>query len=166
MQYQALCHLIPHGSRYWHVQRNKMKHRHQHIVSCRIPLMYQHNGIRFWHKAIGSLKGQISHYNFTLMHPFHTIWQSHMESHSISLTSPAIRIWTHLLSIQTLDIVTILQQMHCLLVVVILFPEEYNMIHSIHTTFQPFHKCIPLAVAREALWLIELTTAILTMKQL
>ena len=28
-------------------------------------------------------------------------------------------------------------------VVVILFPEEYNMIHSIHTTFQQFHKCIP-----------------------
>ena len=45
------------------------------------------------------------------------------------------------------------------LVVVILFPVEYNMIHSIHTTFQQFHKCIPLAVAREALWLIELTTA-------
>ena len=43
-------------------------------------------------------------------------------------------------------------------VVVILFPEEYNIIHSIHTTFQQFHKCIPLAVAREALWLIELTT--------
>ena len=34
--------------------------------------------------------------------------------------------------------------------VVILFPEEYNIIHSIHTTFQQFHKCIPLAVAREA----------------
>ena len=51
-------------------------------------------------------------------------------------------------------------------VVVILFPEEYNIIHSIHTTVQQFHKCIPLAVAREALWLIELTTAILTMIQL
>ena len=44
------------------------------------------------------------------------------------------------------------------LVVVILFAEEYNMIHSIHTTFQQFHKCIPLAVAREAQLLIELTT--------
>ena len=51
-------------------------------------------------------------------------------------------------------------------VVAILFPEEYNMIHSIHTTFQQFHKCIPLAAAREALWLIELTTAVLTMIQL
>ena len=53
-----------------------------------------------------------------------------------------------------------------LVVVVILFPEEYNIIHSIHTIFQQFHKCIPLAVAREALWLIELTTAILIMIQL
>ena len=44
-------------------------------------------------------------------------------------------------------------------VVVILFPEEDSMIHSIHTTFQQFRKCIPLAVAREAPWLIELTTA-------
>ena len=34
-----------------------------------------------------------------------------------------------------------------LVVVVILFPEEYNIIHSIHTTFQQLHKCIPLAVA-------------------
>ena len=51
-------------------------------------------------------------------------------------------------------------------VVVILFPKEYNMMHSIRTTFQQFHKCIPLAVAREAQWLIELTTAILTMIQL
>ena len=31
-------------------------------------------------------------------------------------------------------------------VVVILFPEEYNVIHSVHTTFHQFHKCIPLAV--------------------
>ena len=53
-----------------------------------------------------------------------------------------------------------------IVVVVFLFPEEYNMIHSIHTTFQQFHKCIPLAVAREAEWLIELTTAILIMIQL
>ena len=44
------------------------------------------------------------------------------------------------------------------LVVVILFPKEYNMIHSIRTTFQQFHKCIPTAVAREVQWLIELTT--------
>ena len=37
------------------------------------------------------------------------------------------------------------------LVVVILFPEEYNITHSICTTFKKsFHKCIPLAVAREA----------------
>ena len=49
-----------------------------------------------------------------------------------------------------------------LVVVVILFPEEYNIIHSIHTTVQQFHKCIPLAVAREALWLIELTTSMST----
>ena len=35
--------------------------------------------------------------------------------------------------------------------VVILFPEEYNITHSICTTFKKsFHKCIPLAVAREA----------------
>ena len=35
--------------------------------------------------------------------------------------------------------------------VVILFPEEYNRTHSICTTFKKsFHKCIPLAVAREA----------------
>ena len=33
------------------------------------------------------------------------------------------------------------------------------MIHSIHTTFQQFHKCIPLAVAREEQWHIELTPA-------
>ena len=34
---------------------------------------------------------------------------------------------------------------------VILFPEEYNRTHSICTTFiKSFHKCIPLAVAREA----------------
>ena len=33
------------------------------------------------------------------------------------------------------------------------------MIHSILTAFQQFHKCIPLAVAREAQWHIELTTA-------
>ena len=33
-------------------------------------------------------------------------------------------------------------------VVVILFPEEYNTIHSIHTTFQQFHKCIPLEYVR------------------
>ena len=45
------------------------------------------------------------------------------------------------------------------IVVVILFPEEYNMTHSIRTTFQQFHKCIPLAVASEAQWLIELTTS-------
>ena len=45
------------------------------------------------------------------------------------------------------------------LVVVILFPEDYNMIHSICTTFQQFHKCIPRAVAREAQWLNELTTS-------
>ena len=50
--------------------------------------------------------------------------------------------------------------------VVIIFPEEYNMIHSTRTTFQQFHKCIPLSVAREAQWLTELTTAILTMIQL
>ena len=32
-----------------------------------------------------------------------------------------------------------------------LFPEEYNRIHSICTTFiKSFHKCIPRAVAREA----------------
>ena len=37
------------------------------------------------------------------------------------------------------------------LVVVILFPEEYNRTHSICITFiKSFHKCIPLAVAREA----------------
>ena len=37
------------------------------------------------------------------------------------------------------------------LIVVILFPEEYNITHSICTTFKKsFHKCIPLAVAREA----------------
>ena len=37
------------------------------------------------------------------------------------------------------------------IVVVILFPEEYNITHSICTTFKKsFHKCIPLAVAREA----------------
>ena len=36
-------------------------------------------------------------------------------------------------------------------VVVILFPEEYNRTHSICTAFiKSFHKCIPLAVAREA----------------
>ena len=35
--------------------------------------------------------------------------------------------------------------------VVILFPEEYSRTHSICTTFmESFHKCIPLAVAREA----------------
>ena len=38
-----------------------------------------------------------------------------------------------------------------LVVVVILFPEEYNRTHSICTTFiKSFHKRIPLAVAREA----------------
>ena len=37
------------------------------------------------------------------------------------------------------------------LVVVILFPEEYNRTHSICIAFiKSFHKCIPLAVAREA----------------
>ena len=37
------------------------------------------------------------------------------------------------------------------LVVVILFPEEYNRTHSICTAFiKSFHKCIPLAVTREA----------------
>ena len=36
-------------------------------------------------------------------------------------------------------------------VVVISFPEEYNRTHSICTTFiKSFHKCIPLADAREA----------------
>ena len=50
--------------------------------------------------------------------------------------------------------------------VVILFPEEYNIIHSKHTKFQQFHKCFPLEVAREALRLIELKIAILTMIQL
>ena len=35
-------------------------------------------------------------------------------------------------------------------VVVIIFPDEYDMIHSIHTTFQQFHKCIPLEVARKS----------------
>ena len=45
-----------------------------------------------------------------------------------------------------------------LVVVVLLFPEEYNMIHSIITTFQQFHKCIPLTIAREAQGLIELYT--------
>ena len=40
---------------------------------------------------------------------------------------------------------------HAIVVVVILFPEEYNRTHSICTTFiKSFHKCIPLAVAREA----------------
>ena len=51
------------------------------------------------------------------------------------------------------------------ILVVILFPEECNMIHSIHTTFQQFHKCIPLVVARETLWLIELTTAFVYLYQ-
>ena len=38
-----------------------------------------------------------------------------------------------------------------MIVVVILFPEEYNRTHSICTKFRKsFHKCIPLAVAREA----------------
>ena len=38
-----------------------------------------------------------------------------------------------------------------IVVVVILFPEEYNITHSICTTFKKsFYKCIPLAVAREA----------------
>ena len=38
-----------------------------------------------------------------------------------------------------------------LVVVVIFFSEEYNRTHSTCTTFlQSFHKCIPLAVAREA----------------
>ena len=38
-----------------------------------------------------------------------------------------------------------------LVVVVILFPEEYNRTHSICTTFiKSFHKCIPLAVAWKA----------------
>ena len=46
-----------------------------------------------------------------------------------------------------------------------MFPEECNMIHSIHTTFQQFHKCIPLVVARETLWLIELTTAFVYLYQ-
>ena len=41
--------------------------------------------------------------------------------------------------------------METFLVVVILFPEEYNRTHSICTTFKKsIHKCIPLAVAREA----------------
>ena len=35
------------------------------------------------------------------------------------------------------------------IVVVILFPDEYNMIHSIHTKFQQFHKCIHLVVAEK-----------------
>ena len=46
-------------------------------------------------------------------------------------------------------------------VVVILFPEEYNIIHFIHTTVQQFHKCIPLAVANtifksKRIWLFAL----------
>ena len=39
------------------------------------------------------------------------------------------------------------------------------MIHSIHTTFQQFHKWIHLAVAREAQWLIELTLMTVLVKE-
>ena len=35
-------------------------------------------------------------------------------------------------------------------VVVILIPEEYNMMYSNRTILQQFHKCIHLAVARDA----------------
>ena len=39
---------------------------------------------------------------------------------------------------------------HCDVVVVILFPEEYNRTHSKCTTFlESFNKCIPLTIARE-----------------
>ena len=91
-------------------------------------------------------------------------WKDHMQIMQI-MTKSAFYIHVKMefsqLPRYKLQCLTNHHQTHSAYVVVVIsFPEEYNMIHSIHTTFQQFHKCILLVVAREALWLIELTTVV------